>query len=432
MANFTDPKRRKILFPHLGLTHTDADQIQAALEVEAYGYEVEYLNMMAHDVYKRVEKMNFDEYALVDFRNCRMYHAPENRGTFNILKKEITEVAEKSGTLVTSSLFDQFYSKEYLDEFHQKGINIIPTTFVPKEDAAFDLAKHLRNLDNKSAVIKPGIGSRAFHVYKVMFDPTQKTYSVFMPRMEEDRKKKKKKRGHKLARRKRGKTAAVQEIVFSGPNAVNKFNNWFNDEYRKSSTPPTLIQNYIKARELCFVYLGGKFSNVIERVASEKDRAFKIKHQNFNGKIKALNEGDYPAKAKEFADQINEVIKEQYGTDVPYYRIDVFADEDTDNMFFFLEVEAGVPGLYLLDSGKVDKFAEVLHQSIQQHQKELSKEDSIERLSKTNTVEKLEGQNKSRSILEKRDYTKPTLLDLRNLSKNDISGIVLLYTGKLM
>jgi len=328
---------KKILFVHLGLLHPDYHAIKKCFN--KHDVEVDDLNLLSYDK----QSVSWTDYGIIDFRNCREYH--NNLQLFLKQKEEIENIAKQNNILVTTNpgMFSFALQKStYLEFFRNAGINIVPTKIVSSSDTEFCIVDYILSKKGQSVVIKPDIGSRANLVVRIQKENSSDKFIVYQPRMENLK----------------TNTKSYVEINKLSSIEIEKF---FKNYIKQIQYPfvkpilPALVQDYISSiREFCFVFIDNKFSHVFEKTGDERNKdTFKINHFNFNGKneyISTVQNGLH-----KFVLNVFRSIPGDIKTKMPYVRLDVFQNTITGEVFF-TEIEAGVPGLCLLEANKVETF----------------------------------------------------------------------------
>jgi len=323
---------------HLGLLHPDYDAIKACFNKN--NVEINDLNLLS---YKKEQTIDWADYGIIDFRNCREYH--NNLQLFLQQKKEIEDIAKRNNILITTNpkMFSFTLQKStYLDFLKKSGVNIVPTKNIYSSDTDFCIVDYILNKRLQSVVVKPDIGSRANFVFRIQKENNSDNFFVYQPHIEDLN----------------TKTESYIEI--------NKLNStdlkiFFKNYIKQIQYPfvkpnlPALVQDYLPSiKEFCFVFIDNKFSHVFEKIGDERNKnTFKINHFNFNGKNKYVK--DVQSKLREHALNIFSLIPDDIKTNMPYLRLDFFQNTQTDEVFF-TEIEAGVPGLCLFEANKVESF----------------------------------------------------------------------------
>ncbi len=207
---------------------------------------------------------------------------------------------------------------DYLPQLEREGVALIPSRWLPRGWRG-SLAGLLEACGWSEAVLKPAIGSKSWHTYRVRWE------------------------GPRLAITAADGTTAVEAADADG---------WLE---RLAQDGEVCLQRFLpeicRAGEFSAVFLGGRFSHAVaKRVAA----GGWIAHEGFGGRNQLWQAC---AAERRWAAAVEERLRRRFGV-LPYARIDGIRAEGGE--LLLLECELVIPRLFLSEGEAFGRYAEVL------------------------------------------------------------------------
>ncbi len=206
----------------------------------------------------------------------------------------------------------------YLPQLEREGVALIPSRWLPRGWRG-SLAALLEACGWGEAVLKPAIGARSWHTYRV---------------------------------RRAGPRLAITAADGSAAVAAADADVWLE---RLAQDGEVCLQRFLpqicRAGEFSAVFLGGEFSHaVVKSVAA----GGWIAHEGFGGRNQLWQAS---AAERRWAAAVEERLRRRFGV-LPYARIDGIRDEGGE--LLLLECELVIPRLFLSEGEAFGRYADVL------------------------------------------------------------------------
>jgi hypothetical protein len=207
---------------------------------------------------------------------------------------------------------------DYLPQLEREGVALIPSRWLPRGWRG-SLAGLLDACGWREAVLKPSIGARSWHTYRV---------------------------------RREGQGLAITAADGTTPRDAGDGDGWL---ARLAQDGEVCVQRFLpaicRAGEFSAVFLGGRFSHAVEKSVAAVGW---IAHEGFGGRNR-LREAS--ASERRWACAVEERLRRRFGV-LPYARIDGIRDEEGE--LLLLECELVIPRLFLSEGEAFGRYAEVL------------------------------------------------------------------------
>lgn len=312
---------KRIALLHLGRIHDETPALQACLARRGIASELVPLPPLAAD--KRAGANDagdpdWGRFDLVTVRDCRDSH---RHGDFLPRVRALAEHLERLGVPLANPLpvIEAGHAKsDYLPRLAQDGVDLIPSRWLPRGWCG-SLAELLNAAGWEEAVLKPAIGSKSWHTYRV---------------------------------RREGAHLAITAADGSRPVAAGAVDGWL---ARLTLEGEVCLQRFLPAvcreGEFSAVVLGGRFSHAVAKTVAAGGW---IAHERFGG-TNTLRQAS--AAERRWAAAIEGHLRRRFGV-LPYARIDGIRDGAGD--LLLLECELVIPRLFLTEGEAFDRYAEVL------------------------------------------------------------------------
>lgn len=292
---------------------------------------------------------NFDlsKYAVIDLRNCRGFQDDQPRFWKKLAELRRAALPYNATFITPEDLLNFFCAKAiYLKKLEQAGARLNPTIFLAPNDPDFSIATHV-SARPYGVMLKPSTGARAWNVYRLKGNLNEPdVFSIIHATQNQG-----------------GEAHQVHTRKVNG----NQLRSFF-ASYRHDYKETVLVQDFIPSREYCAVFLGNKYSHMVEKIADKKSEnmGLAIRHDLFGAKIRVI-ENPAPELVR-FAEDVVRINPSYFDRiDLPYFRLDIFEDISVEAQSRSLserltlnEVEVMTVHLYLEESKAIDHFVQVM------------------------------------------------------------------------
>ena len=213
---------------------------------------------------------------------------------------------------------------DYLPQLERQGVALIPSRWLPRGWRG-SLAELLEGCGWREAVLKPAIGAKSWHTYRV---------------------------------RRQGPGLAITAADGTPPaDAATVVNTVDADAWlaRLAQDGEVCVQRFLpgicRAWEFSAVFLGGEFSHAVAKSVAAGGW---IAHEGFGGRNRLRQAS---AAERRWAAAVEERLRQRFGV-LPYARIDGIRDEAGE--LLLLECELVIPRLFLSEGEAFGRYADVL------------------------------------------------------------------------
>jgi hypothetical protein len=312
---------KRIALLHLGRIHDETPALRACLARRGIASELVPLPPLAADKRAGADAAgdpDWGRFDLVTVRDCRDSH---RHGDFLPRVRALAQHLERLGVPLANPLpvIEAGHAKsDYLPRLAQDGVGLIPSRWLPRGWCG-SLVDLLDDAGWQEAVLKPAIGSKSWHTYRV---------------------------------RREGAHLAITAADGSRPVAAGAVDGWL---ARLTLGGEVCLQRFLPAvcreGEFSAVVLGGCFSHAVAKTVAAGGW---IAHERFGGT-------NTPRQAsgaeRRWAAAIEAHLRRRFGV-LPYARIDGLRDGAGD--LLLLECELVIPRLFLTEGKAFDRYADVL------------------------------------------------------------------------
>ncbi len=298
---------------HLGRIHDETPALRAFLADRGIATELVPLPSLTDG--DTTEWGRFDR---VSVRDCRDSHRhPDFLPRIGALAERLEGLGVPLANPLPVVLAGHCKS-DYLPQLEREGVALIPSRWLPAGWRG-SLAGILEAYGWSEAVLKPAIGARSWHTYRVRRD------------------------GPRLAITAADGTVAVEAADADG---------WLE---RLAQDGALCLQRFLpaicRAGEFSAVFLGGRFSHAVAKSVAAGGW---IAHEGFGGRNRLWQAS---AAERDWAAAVEERLRRRFGV-LPYARIDGIRDGDGE--LLLLECELVIPRLFLSEGEAFGRYADVL------------------------------------------------------------------------
>ncbi len=309
-----DPARlKRIALLHLGRIHDETPVLRAHLARRGIASELVPLPPLA-----AAGSPGWGRFDLVSVRDCRDSH---RHGDFLPRIRGLAQHLAALGVPLANPLpvIEAGHAKNgYLPRLAREGVSLIPSRWLPQGWCG-SLAQLLDAAGWEEAVLKPAIGSKSWHTYRV---------------------------------RPAGSHLTVIAADGSRPTEPGEVDSWLAGLTRDGEVcVQRFLPDICRDGEFSAVMLGGRFSHAVAKTVAAGGW---IAHESFGG-TNVPRQAE--ASERQWAAAIEERLRRRFGV-LPYARIDGIRDGTGDLQL--LECELVIPRLFLNEGGAFDRYAEAL------------------------------------------------------------------------
>ncbi len=305
---------RRIALLHLGQIHDETPALREFLSKLGIASELIQLPSVEELGEANAGGVNWTRFDRVSLRDCRGSHRhPDFLPRIRALARRL----EPLGVPLANPLpvVQAGHAKSaYLPQLEGEGIALIPTFWLPRGWRG-SLAALLEGCGWSEAVLKPSIGSKSWHTYRVRLDGRRLEVvgaDGAVPVVAE------------------GAAGLVERLARDGEVCLQRF-----------------LPGIGREGEFSAVFLGGQFSHAVAKTVAHGGW---IAHEHFGGR----NRLHWASAAERGWSEAVEVrLRRRFGT-LPYARIDGIRDEDGD--LLLLECELVAPRLFLTEGKAFGRY----------------------------------------------------------------------------
>lgn len=312
---------KRIALLHLGRIHDETPALRDRLARRGMASELVPLPPLAAGQPAGADgagDTDWGRFDLVTVRDCRDSH---RHGDFLPRIRALAQHLASLGVPLANPLpvIEAGHAKnDYLPRLAREGVSLIPSRWLPRGWCG-SLAGLLDDGGWQEAVLKPAIGSKSWHTYRVRRD---------------------------------GAHLTITAADGSRPAAAGAVDGWLAGLTRDGEV---CLQPFLPAvcrdGEFSAVMLGGRFSHAVAKTVAAGGW---IAHERFGG---TNTPREASGAERQWAAAIEERLRRRFGV-LPYARIDGIRDGAGD--LLLLECELVIPRLFLAEGEAFDRYAEVL------------------------------------------------------------------------
>ncbi|MDM7952325.1 MAG: hypothetical protein QUV07_03785 [Cyanobium sp. CZS 25K] len=320
--------RQRIALLHLGRIHDETPALRAVLAQRGIASELVPLPSPAGGGVagggaidgSRFDWGRFDwgRFDRVSVRDCRDSH---RHGDFLPRIRALAQHLEALGVPLANPLpvvVAGHAKSDYLPQLEREGVALIPSRWLPRGWRG-SLEGLLEACGWSEAVLKPAIGAKSWHTYRVGRD---------------------------------GARLAITAADGTTPGDGDDADGWL---ARLTQEGEVCVQRFLpaicRAGEFSAVFLGGRFSHAVEKTVAAGGW---IAHERFGGSNRARQAS---AEERRWAAAVEERLRRRFGV-LPYARIDGIRDEG--GALLLLECELVIPRLFLSEGQAFGRYVDVL------------------------------------------------------------------------
>ncbi len=314
---------KRIALLHLGRIHDETPALRARLARRGIASELVPLPPLAAceraaDGPRAAGDDDWSRFDLVTVRDCRGSHQhhdflPRIRALAQQLSSLGVPLANPLAVIEAGNA-----KNDYLPRLAREGVALIPSRWLPRGWCG-SLVELLEDGGWQEAVLKPAIGSKSWHTYRV---------------------------------RREGARLTITAADGSQPVAAGAVDGWLAALTRHGEV---CLQPFLSAvcreGEFSAVMLGGRFSHAVAKTVAAGGW---IAHERYGG-TNTLRQASVAE--RRWAAAIEERLRRRFGV-LPYARIDGIRNGAGD--LLLLECELVIPRLFLAEGEAFDRYAEVL------------------------------------------------------------------------
>ncbi len=303
---------------HLGRIHDETPALRSFLDQRGIASELVSLPPLGEGGAVDWGAIPWGRFDRVSVRDCRDSHRHPD------FLPRISALAEHLATLkvplanplpVVLAGHDK---GDYLPRLEREGVALVPSRWLPRGWSG-SLAGLLEACGWREAVLKPAIGARSWHTYRVRRD---------------------------------GLRLVITAADGSTPAEAVDVDAWL---ARLARDGEVCLQQFLpaicRAGEFSAVFLGGRFSHAVAKTVAPGGW---IAHEGFGGRNRLWQAS---AAERRWAAAVEERLRRRFGV-LPYARIDGIRDGDGE--LLLLECELVIPRLFLSDGEAFGRYADVL------------------------------------------------------------------------
>jgi glutathione synthase/RimK-type ligase-like ATP-grasp enzyme len=325
---------KELLLINFGRQHEDTQKLAEILKAD-HGFRVKIINLFQKDF----SKINFKDVAAVDLKDCRGWQG--NMDFFDsqmrILQQKIKATGRQIPIINPPEIFNWVASKEYLKDFENSGIPIVPTTFLHRGEALPNINAMMERNPDKRIVLKPARGARNSDILFIT-KKSENEYELTSPQPSAE-------------------APAPHVMTVTRPALENYLKGYQEKLFIQQHQPVILIQEYFNANEISTVFIGSD-PHYIER---SRDQNNLVAHEDFGGSNRLQPHPD--SQVVELAQKVKDALPEHL-RNIPYLRVDVLRKDHHPPLL--LEVEAGSSRLFLLEADRVQDYASMVNGKVQE------------------------------------------------------------------
>ncbi|MEA5443676.1 hypothetical protein [Cyanobium gracile] len=298
---------------HLGRIHDETPALRRFLAQRGIASELVPLPSLVHG-----DTTDWGRFDRVSVRDCRDSHGhPDFLARISALSEQLEGLGVPLANPLPVILAGHAKS-DYLPQLEREGVALIPSRWLPRGWRG-SLAGLLEVCGWSEAVLKPAIGARSWHTYRV---------------------------------RRAGPRLAITAADGSTAVAAADADGWLE---RLAQDGEVCLQRFLpeicRAGEFSAVFLGGRFSHAVAKSVAAGGW---IAHEGFGGRNRLRQAS---AAERRWAAAVEERLRRRFGV-LPYARIDGIRDGDGE--LLLLECELVIPRLFLSEGEAFGRYADVL------------------------------------------------------------------------